>query len=44
VVQNVKKKESNPCISNEIINWFNYMQPLHFPYVCVGINHQKGED
>jgi hypothetical protein len=32
VVQNVKKKESNPCISNENINWFNSKQPLHLPY------------
>jgi hypothetical protein len=29
VVQNVKIKESNPCISNESINWFNSKQPLH---------------
>jgi hypothetical protein len=32
VVQNVKEKESNPCISNETINWFNSKQPLHLPY------------
>jgi hypothetical protein len=32
VVQNVKKKESNPCISNESINWFNSKQHLHLPY------------
>jgi hypothetical protein len=32
VVQNVKKKESNPCISNENINWFNSKQPLHLHY------------
>jgi hypothetical protein len=32
VVQNVKKKESNPCISNESINWFNSKQPLHLYY------------
>jgi hypothetical protein len=32
VVQNIKKKESNPCISNESINWFNSKQPLHLPY------------
>jgi hypothetical protein len=32
VVQSVKKKESNPCISNENINWFNFKQPLHLPY------------
>jgi hypothetical protein len=32
VVRNVKKKESNPCISNESKNWFNSKQPLYFPY------------
>jgi hypothetical protein len=32
VVQNVKKKESNSCISSESINWFNSKQPLHLPY------------
>jgi hypothetical protein len=32
VVQNVKKKESNPCISIKSINWFNSKQPLHLSY------------
>jgi hypothetical protein len=32
VVQNIKKKESNPCISNESINWFISKQPSHLPY------------
>jgi hypothetical protein len=32
VVQNVKKKESNPCISSISKNWFNSKQPLHLPY------------
>jgi hypothetical protein len=32
VVQNVKIKESNPCISNKTINWFNSKQPMHLPY------------
>jgi hypothetical protein len=32
VVQNIKKKESNPCISYESLNWFNSKQPLHLPY------------
>jgi hypothetical protein len=31
VVQNIKKKESNPCIFNKSINWFNSKQPLHLP-------------
>jgi hypothetical protein len=31
VVQNVKKKESNPCISSESSNWFISKQPLHLP-------------
>jgi ArsR family metal-binding transcriptional regulator len=32
VVQNVKIKESKPCISNKSINWFNSKQPMHLPY------------
>jgi hypothetical protein len=32
MVQNVKRKESNPRIYNESINWFNSKQPLHLPY------------
>jgi hypothetical protein len=32
VVQNVKIKESKPCISSETINWFNSKQPMHLPY------------
>jgi hypothetical protein len=32
VVQNIKKKESNPCISSVSKNWFNSKQPLHSPY------------
>jgi hypothetical protein len=27
-----QKKESNPCISSESINWFISKQPLHLPY------------
>jgi hypothetical protein len=29
---NVKKKESNPCIPYESLNWFKSKQPLHLPY------------
>jgi hypothetical protein len=32
VVQNVKEKKSNPFISSEIINWFNFKLPMHLPY------------
>jgi hypothetical protein len=32
VVQNIKIKESKPCISGETINWFNFKQPMHLLY------------
>jgi hypothetical protein len=55
VVQNVKKKESNPCISSESINWLKatfafalgklvQFWTYIFALVCVGINHQQGGD